>query len=40
MTMESTINFPNGINNGKPIPMAPTSANTKVLADLSWFEII
>jgi hypothetical protein len=22
------------------IAMAPTSANTKVLADLSWFEII
>ena len=98
MTMESTINFPNGINNGKPLPVgivsghisvssgaislytssgavsnsnplpvditsmnqfnfqigrllngtsetltvafAPTSANTKVLADLAWFEIV
>lgn len=30
MTMESTINFPNGINNGKPIPVGIVSGNISV----------
>lgn len=30
----------NGVSDVFTVAMAPTSANTKVLADLSWFEII
>ena len=30
----------NGVSDIFTVAMAPTSANTKVLADLSWFEIV
>jgi len=30
----------NGVSDVFTVAMAPTSANTKVLADLSWFEIV